>query len=118
VTAVKLERLLEQEAEKRLGLRTDFIVRTGAQWDSIVKGNPFPKEAKADPGHLVLMACKQTVGKSVKITGQRREIVKPLGREIYIYYLDGIGRSRLKIDVVATGRNWNTVLKLSALTKG
>jgi uncharacterized protein (DUF1697 family) len=114
-SGAKLEKRLEAEARKRLDLDTDFIVRTAAEWKAIVKGNPFPSEAKKDPGHLILMACKSTVPKSVKITGQKREVVRVKGKDVYIVYPDGIGTSRLKIDGVGTGRNWNTVLKLLAL---
>jgi uncharacterized protein (DUF1697 family) len=116
--AAKVEQQLEKEAEKRLGLTTEFMVRTAAEWKKIVEGNPFPAEAKRDPGHLVLMVCKNAPGKTLKITGAKREVVRPKGREIYIVYPDGIGRSRLKIDAVGTGRNWNTVLKLADLTNG
>ena len=113
----KIESLLEKEAAKRLGLKTDFIVRTAAEWDRIIARNPFPKEAKSDPGHLVLMSCKTAPGKNLKVTGAKREVVKALGKDVYIVYPDGIGRSRLKIHAVGTGRNWNTVLKLADLAR-
>lgn len=115
-TGAKLEGMLEREAEKQLGLRTQFMVRTAAQWKAIVKANPFPKEAKRDPGHLLLMVCKKAPGASPKATGVKRETFKVKGKEIYIVYPDGVGRSRLKIDAVGTARNWNTVLKLADLT--
>jgi uncharacterized protein (DUF1697 family) len=118
VTGSKLEGMLEAEARKRLGLDTDFIVRTARQWNAIAASNPFLAEAKDDPAHLVVMVCKDVVGKDLKITGARSELVRTQGREIYIYYPDGIGRSRLKIDVCGTARNWNTVLKLAALAGG
>jgi uncharacterized protein (DUF1697 family) len=45
------------------------------------------------------------------------------GKQLYIVYPDGIGRSRLTNAIIektlgtsGTGRNWNTVLKLGALT--
>ena len=47
-----------------------------------MKRNPFPKEAKADPGHVVLMACKKAVGNMVKVTGQGREIVSTCFEEL------------------------------------
>jgi len=46
-TPAQVERLLEVEAEKRLGLQTDFLVRTAKEWEGIVAHNPFPKEARA-----------------------------------------------------------------------
>jgi uncharacterized protein (DUF1697 family) len=115
VTGTKLERMLETETRKRLGLETDFIVRTARQWNEIVAGNPFPTEAKKDPAHLLVMACKEAVTKNLKISGARREVLRPREREIYIYYPDGVGRSRLRVDVRGTARNWNTVLRLAAL---
>jgi uncharacterized protein (DUF1697 family) len=122
----KLEKLLETETAKRLGLKTDFFVRTAREWDALIKANPFPKEAKDDPGHLLLMPLKAAPkGADVKaleaaIKGRERVVAK--GRQLYITYPDGIGRSKLTIGVIekalstrGTGRNWNTVLKLAAV---
>jgi uncharacterized protein (DUF1697 family) len=110
-----LEDLLETEFAKRLGLRTDFFVRSADQLEKVIVRNPLPTEAQRDPSHLLVMFCKKALGKSLRISGADREVVEPAGREIFVYYPSGIGRSRLKIDAVATGRNWNTVLKLAAL---
>jgi uncharacterized protein (DUF1697 family) len=124
--AAPLERLLEAEARERLGLETDFFVRTAEEWKSVVARNPFRKEAESDPGHLIVMALKGAPeGKNVKalqaaITGP--EVVRADGGHAYIIYPDGVGRSRLtnaliekKLGTRCTGRNWNTVLKLAAL---
>ena len=128
-TPAHLERLLEAEAEKRLGLQTDFFVRTAKEWKGVVAHNPFPKEAARDPGHLVVMFLKDapsvTGVKALQqaITGP--EVVAPGGKHLYIVYPDGIGRSRLtnalidkQLGTRGTGRNWNTVLKVSALAAG
>jgi uncharacterized protein (DUF1697 family) len=127
-TGAALERFLETEAEKRLGLRTDFHVRTAAEWATIVDKNPFDAEAKHDPSHLVVMFLKKApTAKAVEtlraaITGP--EIVEAVGRQAYIVYPAGIGRSRLtsnlidaKLGTRGTGRNWNTVLKLAELAQ-
>jgi uncharacterized protein (DUF1697 family) len=127
-TGATLERLLETEAEKRLGLRTDFHVRTADEWATVVAKNPFPAEAKRDPGHLVVMFLKKApTAKAVEtlraaITGP--ESIDAVGRHLYIVYPAGIGRSRLtnnlidsKLDTRGTGRNWNTVLKLAELAR-
>jgi uncharacterized protein (DUF1697 family) len=44
-----------------------------------------------------------------------------VGKQLYIVYPDGIGRSRLTVALIekklgtrGTGRNWNTALKLAA----
>ncbi|HYK90650.1 MAG TPA: DUF1697 domain-containing protein [Acidobacteriota bacterium] len=125
----RLESLLESETQQRLGLQTDFYVRTAPEWEQVIDANPFPAEALSDPGHFVAMFLKRPVGaKEVKalqaaITG--REVVRGAGREIYLIFPDGIGRSRLTNAVIerrlgshGTARNWNTILKLGALLRG
>jgi uncharacterized protein (DUF1697 family) len=123
-----LEAQLESEAAKRLGFRTDFFVRSAEQWEEIVARNPFPQEAKRDPGHLLVMclkaAPKATGVKSLQAAIPGRETVRAAGREAYLVYPDGVGRSRLTTALIekhlgtsGTARNWNTVLKLEALTK-
>ena len=125
-TSGQLEDLLEAEAKKRLGLETDFFVRTASEWKTLVAGNPFPEEAERDPGHLIVMFlkaepdAKDVAALQAAIKG--REVVRAKGRHAYIVYPDGIGRSRLtnvliekKLGTRGTGRNWNTVLKLGAV---
>lgn len=122
----QLEGLLEKETEKRLGLRADFLVRTSDEWKRAVDANPFPEEAQRDPAHLLLFLLKEPPRAAniralqAAITG--REIVGAIGREAFIVYPDGVGRSRLthkliedKLGTRATGRNWNTVMKLQAM---
>ena len=123
-----LEKLLETSAAKRLGLETSFLVRTGAEWQQAIADNPFPKEAKLDPSHTVLMCLKNApppaAVKALQDAIKGREVVKAKGRHAYFLYPDGIGRSRLtmtliekKLGTTGTARNWNTVLKLGALTE-
>ena len=122
----KLERRLEAEAEKRLGLRTEFLVRTDQEWAAAIARNPFAVEAERDPSRLLLMALKgapdagAVAALQAAITG--REVVRADGRHAYLVYPDGIGRSRLtlaliekKLGTSGTARNWNTALKLAAL---
>ena len=127
-TPAEVERVLEAAARKHLKLETDFFVRTAKEWRSLIESNPFPKEAKLDPGHLLALVTKEAPGKAA-ITEMRkaikgREVVEAVGRCIYIVYPDGIGTSRFtgaaidkRIGTSGTGRNWNTVLKLGALTQ-
>jgi len=123
-----LETLLETSAATQLGLRTDFFVRTGAEWRQAIADNPFPKEARLDPGHTVLMCLKDAPSpaavKALQDAIQGREVVTAKGRHAYFLYPDGMGRSKLTIKVIekklgttGTARNWNTVLKLGALTE-
>ena len=46
---------------------TDFFVRTADEWRILIAANPFPKEAKTDPSHLVAFIVKDEIGqKDVK----------------------------------------------------
>jgi uncharacterized protein (DUF1697 family) len=120
-----LERLLEEAARKQLNLDTDFFVRTAEEWASIVENNPFPREAEADPGHLLLVCLREEPDSGsveafqAAIAGP--ETVRTVGRQAYITYPNGVGRSRVTTAIIerrlsrGTARNWNTVLKLAAL---
>ena len=126
-TGAELERFLESEAHDRLSLEVDFIVRTPDEWKSVIRQNPFRKEAERDPGHLVVMFLKSApdvediVALQAEIRGP--EIVRAKGKQAYIYYPNGQGRSKLTHSILekrlgrGTGRNWNTVLKLGVMAK-
>jgi uncharacterized protein (DUF1697 family) len=58
LTGATLERLLEKETTKRLGVSADYVIRSAEEWETIVARNPFPTEAKSDPSHLVVMFLK------------------------------------------------------------
>ena len=125
-TNADLERVLETEAKKRLDLDTDFFVRSSKDWDAVVTQNPFPDEAESDPSHLVVMLLKDAPAaaavSALQAAIQGPEIVKADGKQLYVVYPAGIGRSRFTLKLIegklgtrATGRNWNTVLKIAAL---
>lgn len=127
-STTKLERLLEESAEKRLGLETAFMVRSAKELKAAVADNPFREEAERDPSHLLLLFLKSPVERAAVTALQNaikgREVVKAKGQHAYVVYPDGIGESRLtsaliegKLGTRATGRNWNTVLKLRALSE-
>jgi uncharacterized protein (DUF1697 family) len=122
----ELERALEREASDKLGLSTDFFVRTASEWRKIIEQNPFPRAAVQDPAHLVVMALKRSPARSewagLRAAIRGREKVEGIDRHAYIVYPDGIGRSKLTAVLIerqlrsrGTSRNWNTVLKLDQL---
>ena len=126
-TGAELERFLETEALDRLSLEVDFFVRTPEEWKSIIRQNPFRKEAERDPGHLIVLFLKSApaVEDIVALEGaiRGREVVRAKGKQAYIYFPDGQGRSKLTTSILekhmgrGTGRNWNTVLKLSIMAR-
>jgi uncharacterized protein (DUF1697 family) len=125
-TGAELEVFLEAQAAQRHDLHTDFFVRTEKEWKQIIANNPFREEAKRNPSHLLVVflkrspSTKESEQVQAAITGP--EIVSIKGREVYIVYPGGIGRSRVtnafverQLGTRGTARNWNTVLKLEAI---
>ena len=113
---------------KRFGLKTDFFVRSAGEWMELIRENPFAKDARDDPSHLLVLPLKNApkAGAVEALRGaiKGRETIAAKGRQLYAVYPDGIGRSKLTIATIekalgtrTTGRNWNTVLKLAALAE-
>jgi uncharacterized protein (DUF1697 family) len=117
-TDADLEHLLETQARKRLNLRADFLVRTAKELKTVVAHNPFRDEGERDPSHLVVMFLKSVAKdkdvEELHLASTGPEIIRAIGRELYVVYPGGIGRSRLtnalierKLGTRGTARNWN-----------
>jgi uncharacterized protein (DUF1697 family) len=127
-TGAALERLLEVETEKRFGIAVDYFARTAEEWETVVARNPFPKEAKSDPGHLLVVFLKEAPDpkrvKALQSAIKGPETVRSVGKQLYVAYPEGIGTSKLTNTLIertlasrGTGRNWNTILKLATLVR-
>jgi uncharacterized protein (DUF1697 family) len=120
-----------QEIEERIaddfGLSVAVMVRTPAELKRIVKANPFPKVTDGKKLHVVFLSGRPAKKAADALDPDRSppdELVLK-GRELYVHYPNGQGRSKLTNDwiektlgVRGTSRNWNTVLKLVELTGG
>jgi uncharacterized protein (DUF1697 family) len=122
----KLESQLEAALEQHFGMSVEFHVRTADEWRAMVDANPFPAAAKKDPSHL-LVTCFKAPLDQANVKALRAAITGPEtlhadGRHLYMVFPDGIGDSKAsaladrKLAARGTARNWNTVLKLAALT--
>jgi uncharacterized protein (DUF1697 family) len=125
VRGAALERLLEDQIEKRFEQPVTCLVRTAAEWKAIVASNPFLKEAQTDPGRLVVMCLKKATTEedveSLRKAIRGPETVRAKEKQLYIIYPAGQGTSKLtnalieqKLGIRGTARNWNTVLKLAS----
>lgn len=121
-----LEKALENALEARIGLWTEFMVRSPADLRAIIDGNPFKAEAQDHPSHVIVNFLKAPLPTGdeeilrAANTGPERFAVRD--RALYIDFPISIADSLLdrdwkktKRNPVGTTRNWNTVLKLAEM---
>ena len=122
----QLEHDIEQAFSERFGFHSHVVVRSLPDLQTIITNTPFQhshdKESKwIAVLFLVTPAADNALEEIRKVYNGPEEIVI-LGKEAYIYYPEGMGRSKLtpallekKLGTSNTARNWNTVLKLQEL---
>ncbi|MDX2564837.1 DUF1697 domain-containing protein [Streptomyces sp. TX20-6-3] len=125
----ELATALEDAIEERFGFRVDCLVRDGDYLAAVAEACPFPAaELEGKQLHAIYYSGPVDPGRFASID---REVYLPedfaLGdRVLYLYVPEGLGRSRLGDVVsrpavvkglVATARNWNTVVKLIEMTR-
>jgi uncharacterized protein (DUF1697 family) len=122
----QLSRRIEDGFAQKFGFAVSVIVRSCNELQAMMANNPFrddpQKEAK---WILVLFLAKRletTALDDLQQSYHGPEEFYLIGQELYIYYPDGIGRSKLtlaliekKLKTIGTGRNWNTILRLQQL---
>ena len=121
---------LAQAIQKHFGFAVDVIVRDHAYLRAVAEACPFPAaELEARQLHVTYYSAPVDEARFADID---RAAFLPeefrLGdRALYLYAPDGLGRSklaeqlsrrRLNKGVIATSRNWNTVVKLVEMTAG
>lgn len=94
-----LEQQITRAVARALGLKTAVFLRSAKEWRALAAANPFREEARKDPAHMVVMVMgaepepDRITALKDAISG--RELVHAVGRELFLVYPDGIGRSRL-----------------------
>jgi uncharacterized protein (DUF1697 family) len=127
--AALLRRQIEDSFEKKFGFHAEVFVRTSAQLRDIIENNPFQGQQGKESKWVVVMFLAahpdDTAQKDLLNTYAGPEEIFITGKEMYIYYPEGIGRSKLshgliekKLKTFGTARNWNTILQLQKMMKG
>jgi uncharacterized protein (DUF1697 family) len=118
-----LGRRIEGAIEKKFGFRPPVILRTTAELREAIAKNPFAKRQDIEPSKLLVTFLDRDPGKEVreqvlKIETAPEEL-RMEGREVYIYFPNGMARPKMKWAAVErvlktqwTGRNWNSVQKI------
>ena len=123
----KLAARLGSAIEKRCGFRPSVMLRTADEMRDVVMRNPYAARQNIDPGKFAVffMASQPhpEVSNKVMAINVGGEEIRVDGRELYIYFPDGQGKSKLPpilertLKMPATARNWNTVNKLLAMAE-
>ena len=119
---------MEEAIAVELGLTVSVLVRTGAELDRVVHGTPYgDRGADMKQLHVAFLSAAPTAAAVKKLAAAQfaPDELEVAGREVYLHYPDGPGRSKLtnavlerRLGVAATMRNWRTVTTLAELVAG
>ena len=126
--SAQLGKQIEDAFEKSFGFHAEVIVRSAAELSSIIEQNPFQgQQDKASKWVVVIFLATRPDHQAQEAlrcayTGPEEFFIT--GKELYVYYAAGIGRSKLtlsfierKLKTTGTARNWNTILQLQELMR-
>jgi uncharacterized protein (DUF1697 family) len=130
-TASSLIESVAAALAKYMGSPVPVIVRAHAELDRVIAENPFPVEAAADGArvHAVFLSAIPAAAKAAGLeqivtkNPTRHDRYRLAGDTLYLHLPDGAADSKFAaqtvdrvLGVTATARNWNTVLKLHAMS--
>ena len=115
--------------ERKFGFRPGVVVRSAADLRTVIARNPFAGRRDVEPGKLLVLFLAddpdQEARDKVRAMKTNPEELRIDGREVYIHFPAGQGKSKLPMALIerslktpGTGRNWNTVRKLLEMAEG
>ena len=118
-----LGRKIQQAIHRICDIQCEIILRTIAEMREAIANNPFAGRSGIEPGTLLVtfLASEPSSEARTKLLSFRPdpEELHLIGRELYIYFPDGSGRSKLQwaslektLKTPGTARNWNSVTKM------
>ena len=121
-----VERSIEEALRQRLGLEIDVMVRTGDELAKVTRSNPFLARG-ADPSTLHVSFLKSSppaaAARALAAADLAPDELELRGKELYLRYPEGLGRSKMgaflerTLPVRGTVRKWSVVTKLAELVE-
>jgi uncharacterized protein (DUF1697 family) len=119
----QLSKKIQDAIEKKFKFRPDVVVRTAAELKKVIAATPFAGRPDLEPGKiLVTFLAAEPAHEAEANLAKFKDYPEELhlsGREMYIYFPDGAGKSKLPwssveklLKVTGTARNWNSVTKM------
>ena len=113
---------IQKALEKKLACRTEVILRTAEDLRKTIAATPFAGR-DLEPGKILVTFLAAEPGpeaeEALEAFKKYPEELHLKGRELYIYFPNGAGRSKLPwsrvekfLKVTGTARNWNSVTKM------
>jgi uncharacterized protein (DUF1697 family) len=118
LSEAKARATLEKALAKKLGAPASAQLRSADQLETLLAQNPFKKEPPSRV--LILFMDEAPPAKAVKaVVSPDGEQLHLAGQDLFVYYPNGSGRSKLKLPFAknCTARNVNTVSKLAAMAR-
>lgn len=124
--ATRLVAQIEAAVLKTFSFEVRVVLRTAAQWQKLIKSNPYLKQDRLEVKTLYAALLRDAVDpkKNIELQPycQSGETAYLKGEDLYLTYPQGAGKSKLNLSVIerklgtiATVRNWNTVQALAGL---
>lgn len=114
---------LEKLIANRFGFKPKILILEKSEFNSAIKSNPYnPTEGKSAHFYFCSEKPELNIEKLTKFSVESEEF-QLIDKVFYLYAPDGIGRSKLVANiesclaVPATGRNLNTIKKLSQMVE-
>jgi len=124
----QIAKKIQDAIEKKFKFRPEVIVRTVDELRKAIAASPFADRPDLEPGKILVTFLAGAPAKEVHTAFDRfkdyPEKVHLKGSELYIYFPNGAGRSKLPwsaieklLKVTGTARNWNSVTKMLAIAE-
>ena len=123
-----LAKKIQNAIEREFGCLPEVILRTTNELRKAIAASPFPANRGLEPGKILVTFLTSEPGPEAHATllklKNHPEEIHLKGRELYIYFPDGAGRSKLPWSSVeklmktqGTARNWNSVTNMLAIAE-
>ncbi len=119
---------IQHAIERKFACSPGVILRTPAEFRRAIDSTPFPPSRSLEPGKVLItfLATDPGPGAHATLLKLKRypEEIHLNGRELYIYFPNGAGKSKLPWASIAevlktqgTARNWSSVAKILAIAE-
>ena len=123
-----LAKKIQRAIERKFGCCPEIILRTPDELRKAIAATPFPASRGLEPAKILVTFLASEPGRQAHETllklKNHPEEIHLKSRELYIYFPNGAGRSKLPwasisqaLKTQGTARNWNSVTKILAFAE-